>query len=534
MDVPNQLVRRLVLGVILAAALALRLKGIHNPILDHPGWRQGDTAAIARNFAQLDYNPLHPQVDYNGPPPNYVELELQIVPFAAATLYKVFGVHEIFGRLISVAFSLGTVGVLYFFGRWLFASEVAGFGAALAFALYPGSVYYGRTFTPDTTMIFFLTAALFTAVRWIVEDGSWGKRLWWSMGLGAFALLAKPVAAAGLIALPFVMIERSGWAGAPRKPQYWALLAAITVPYAAYDAYVASIAQWHWASGITRKHVVPLLKEHLSSPGGLRSGLQTLWDRLGMLPATMLGGVGVLLAAAGVVAGKRARSRALLYAWLGGALLYTFTVVAYEKVDYYLYVFLPLAALWTGGLAARAADRLPATGAARAAGLGAAAIAAGALLVTGRSAVARYYDYKGQNYVNAQALDATLDKNALVVMGHYDPSILYYINRKGWQEDPGIWTPFDEESAIRKGSRYFIAVEKNRFEANQDLAAWMERFPLRNERALWPVYETDPGKMLSGSEQRWQRYRAHERALGKKGTADLPHGALPPEAQPQP
>jgi hypothetical protein len=162
LDVPNQLVRRLVLGVILAAALALRLKGIHNPILDHPGWRQGDTAAIARNFAQLDYNPLHPQVDYNGPPPNYVELELQIVPFAAATLYKVFGVHEIFGRLISVAFSLGTVGVLYFFGRWLFASEVAGFGAALAFALYPGSVYYGRTFTPDTTMIFFLTAALFT------------------------------------------------------------------------------------------------------------------------------------------------------------------------------------------------------------------------------------------------------------------------------------------------------------------------------------------------------------------------------------
>ncbi len=44
---------------------------------------------------------------YNGPPPNYVELELQIVPFLAAALYKVFGVHEIFGRLITLAFSLG-------------------------------------------------------------------------------------------------------------------------------------------------------------------------------------------------------------------------------------------------------------------------------------------------------------------------------------------------------------------------------------------------------------------------------------------
>ena len=71
----------------------LRLKGIHNPIFDHPGWRQGDTAAIARNFALLQYNPLFPQTDYNGPPPNYVELELQIVPFLAATLgHSVLGV----------------------------------------------------------------------------------------------------------------------------------------------------------------------------------------------------------------------------------------------------------------------------------------------------------------------------------------------------------------------------------------------------------------------------------------------------------
>ena len=78
----------------------LRLKGIHDPIFDHPGWRQGDTAAIARNFAQLQYNILFPQTDYDGPPPNYVDRELQIVPFLAATLYKLFGVHEVFGRLI--------------------------------------------------------------------------------------------------------------------------------------------------------------------------------------------------------------------------------------------------------------------------------------------------------------------------------------------------------------------------------------------------------------------------------------------------
>ncbi len=85
----------LALTLILLLGLALRLYHVHSPILDHPAWRQGDEAAIARNFFELRNNIFYPQTDYDGPPPNYVELELQIVPFAAAQLYRVFGVHEI-------------------------------------------------------------------------------------------------------------------------------------------------------------------------------------------------------------------------------------------------------------------------------------------------------------------------------------------------------------------------------------------------------------------------------------------------------
>ncbi len=357
MDVPDKRFERIALGAILLLALLLRLQGIHNPILDHPGWRQGDMAAVARNFAQLEFNPLRPQTDYDGPPPNYVELELQIVPFLAAIGYKLFGVHEIFGRLITIGFSLGTLPVLYLFGRWLFRSEAAGLVAALAFAVYPGSVYYGRTFTPDATMVFFLTAALYASARWIQEDGAWSRRFAVAAGLCAFALLAKPVAAAGLIAIPAMMIEREGLLAALRRPQNWALLACMVVPYALYDRYVSSIAEWHWASGITKVHVLPLLRTHLTSLGGVVDGLRTLWDRLGLLHATMLG-AGTALAAFGAIAGARSRSPVLLWTWLGGGLAYTYVVLAYEKVDYYLFLLLPLAALWTGGLAARAAARL--------------------------------------------------------------------------------------------------------------------------------------------------------------------------------
>src|SRR5579863_9713794 len=137
---------RLVLAAILALGMLLRLYDLHDPIIDHPGWRQGDEAAIARNFAQLHDDIRYPQTDYDGPPPNYVELELQIVPFAAAQLYRMFGVHEVFARLLVIAFSLGTVVLLFAFGRELFGVR-AGLIAALLFAVAPGAVYYGRTIT---------------------------------------------------------------------------------------------------------------------------------------------------------------------------------------------------------------------------------------------------------------------------------------------------------------------------------------------------------------------------------------------------
>ena len=202
----------------------MRLRGIHGPILDHPGWRQGDTAAIARNFATLDLNPFHPQTDYDGPPPNYVELELQIVPFLAALLYKLFGVHEIFGRLISIGFSLGTIVVAGFFARWMFASRLAGCAAALAFAIYPGSVYYGRTFTPDTTMTFFLCAAVFAGARWIdgPAEPRFGRRFWTAALLTAAALLAKPVAAVALVPIVALIVARRGMGGTIRSPETYA------------------------------------------------------------------------------------------------------------------------------------------------------------------------------------------------------------------------------------------------------------------------------------------------------------------------
>jgi 4-amino-4-deoxy-L-arabinose transferase-like glycosyltransferase len=506
---------RIGLGAILLVALILRLNGLHNPILDHPGWRQGDTASIAKNFATLQYNILYPQTNYNGPPPNYVELELQIVPIIAATLYKIFGVHEVFGRLTSIAFSLGTVAVLGFFARWLFASEIAGLLAALFFAIMPGSFFYGRTFTPDTTMVFFMTAAVFVIARMLVDDETWSwRRITGATALLALAFLAKPVSLAAIVPIAALIVQRAISGRTFRTlPIASMLLISFGLLYA-YDRAVASHAEWHWASGITTLHVLPALAASFQNLHAFHAKLTLFQQVLTMLSTTMIGPVITALAILGLIFMPAAtRSRTLLWGWLVGGLAYTYVVVTVERVDYYMYLLLPLAALTSAGFITRLAQAF--AGSAFGKSVRYALLVFGILALAGtvyqnHAIAAPYYRYNRHVYRNAVALNATLAPNTLIVMGHYDPSVLYYIGRYGWEEDPYLWTPFDEQSAIRKGARYFIAIEKNRFYRNVELCAWMQRFPVMNPKAQWPVYETDPALVKPDAEKQWRAFRNAE------------------------
>ncbi len=506
---------RIGMGAILLIALALRLGGIHNPILDHPGWRQGDTASIAKNFATLQYNIFYPQTNYNGPPPNYVELELQIVPIIAATLYKIVGVHEVIGRLTSIAFSLGTVAVLGFFARWLFASEIAGLFAALLFAIMPGSFFYGRTFTPDTTMVFLLTCALYVITRMLVDEETWSnRRTAGATALLTLAFLAKPVSLAALIPIGALIIERA----VSGRTLRWAPLALLLViPLAVlygYDRAVAAHAEWHWASGITTLHVLPALAGSFQSLHALHVKFTLFEQVLGMLAYTMTGPAITALAILGFIFMPAAtRSRTLLWGWLAGGLAYTYVVVTVERVDYYMYLLLPLAALSGAAFLTRLTSAIvnrPLDNAVKYGAAAAGVLALAGIVYQNLEIVKPYYAYNKQVYRNAIALNAMLAPGALIVMGHYDPSVLYYIGRYGWEEDPYLWTPFDEQSAIRKGARYFIAIEKNRFNRNVELCAWMQRFPIVNTRAQWLVYITDPARVKPGAEKQWRAFRNAE------------------------
>jgi 4-amino-4-deoxy-L-arabinose transferase-like glycosyltransferase len=496
-----------------AVGLVLRLHGIHAPLLDHPGWRQGDTAAIARNFAQLNGNIFFPQTEYNGAPPNYVELELQIVPFLASLLYRVFGVHEIFGRAIAIAFGVGTIAVVGFYARWLFTSAFAGIVAMALYAIFPGTIYYARTFQPDGAMVFFLTAALYAWSRWIIDEE--GRS--WSGGivacvLLATAFLAKPVALIALVPIVALIVVRVGLRHLASYRLVVAALVLSLVPLALYQPYVAAHAEWHWSSGIMKLHVIPSFAHAFTNGHAfVRKGIDFV-KALRMLATTMLGPVGVLLLIAGFALPLQSKANAMLWGWLAAGVAYVYVVLTVERVDYYLYPIVPLGALVGASAIVWLVERFATTPDLRRIAIGVLAVAWLGTLWLDRRLIAPYYVWNRNVYTRSLALDRTLAPDALIVMGHYDPSIMYYIRRKGWMEDPYLWTPFDEQSAIRKGARYFIAVEPKRLARNVELSHWLERFPLLDPAATWPVYETDPAKVLPGAEARWQDFRRREKS----------------------
>nr|MDQ2681065.1 hypothetical protein [Candidatus Eremiobacteraeota bacterium] len=60
--------------------------------------------------------------------------------------------------------------------------------------------------------------------------------------------------------------------------------------------------------------------------------------------------------------------------------------------------------------------------------------------------------------------------------------------------------------------RAFIAIEKNRFNRNLELCAWMQRFPVLNSNAKWIVYNTNPAAIKPRAEADWHAFRTAEAA----------------------
>jgi hypothetical protein len=139
---------------ILLFAIYLRSQYLTLPMAEAHRWREVTNADIARNFYERSMNLFYPQVNWGGAQQPYVGMEFPLLQYIAALLYYPFGESAVIGRLISMAFSIGTAIVIFAIGRRLFG-VAAGRAAAFLFAISPSAVFFGRFFISDTPMVFF-------------------------------------------------------------------------------------------------------------------------------------------------------------------------------------------------------------------------------------------------------------------------------------------------------------------------------------------------------------------------------------------
>lgn len=316
-----------------------RAADLRHPI-DRPSWREADDAGIARNFYREGMNPFYPRVDWRGTTPGYAEMELPVYPWSIAVLYKLFGYHEDFPRLLSYLISLAAMLVFFKLARYLLPPTGA-FAASLFFVLNPVAINLATWIQPDGLMFLCYTLAVYAFLRWLDSD-SW-KYYALAIAATAFAILAK--ATAGHIGLLFtvLLLNRKGWK-AVRQPRVLLFALLALLPAALWYQHARSFwkiygnslgvsNEYHWAGW-------DLFTDPSFVTGIWRQEILHIW-----MPT------GLVLAAVGVLLGKSERAVKVSLAWLFSIFVY-YLIVARTSADdwafYYHIVSLPPVALLVG------------------------------------------------------------------------------------------------------------------------------------------------------------------------------------------
>jgi hypothetical protein len=451
----SRLSQRQEVFLILLVAVAVRLWDCNAPYIDGHWIKQLQVAPIAKNFYLHGYRILWPQTDYSADRPTYIEIEFQLVSFLTALLYKVFGLHEWVGRLVTVAFSLGTMLLLWrLLARYL-GERPAEWGL-LFYAFAPSSWYYSRALMSEPAMLFFSVGVVYCFGRYLGTTGvspvvggdgrdarpTGSPALWFLLTAlcGALAFLVKLPAVLLLLPLAYLAWDRWGRRFVAR-PAVWLLLAVTLAPALAYywhakhniGAHYFTVGvgfgggMWFAVKDFTRPGnyslmLMRLLKDHLTAVGMalLPMGLFLPVGRASRPPRLEASG------ATGETPVVPGTAPYLFPVWLGAVLLY-FAVVSggnLRQTYYQLPILLPAA-----GLIGLAWDRLVQS---RVLTRWANAVLVALFLALCVWGVQPFYEPYTPILEASAALDRMDPSGRAVVIFPPGYGCLYYFHRPGW------------------------------------------------------------------------------------------------------
>lgn len=342
---------KLVACLIIAVGVLLRMRDVGSLPVESQSWRQNDTAALARNYAEEGYRLFYPTIDWRGHTVGYVESELSIYAFTVALAYGFFGEHEIFARLITIAAWALAAWLVFLIGRRAFGKRASIFGLAFFAFWSPFSIFLGRAIMGDLPAQTFAIFAIYFALRWQDE----GKLKWFVLamaGAAAAALSKLPLLYIG-VPLAAIVIQKEHM-GALGRPRNW--IGAIAV--------LGIVGGWYWHAhqigletgmnlGFVTKNSLftkgaPDTNQWISDPAFL-ANIGVYQGFLYNFTWRLLTTFGLILTIGGLLLPRRSKVEIPILFWVLGVVIY-FLVAAPTVLwsDYYTIALLPPAALYVG------------------------------------------------------------------------------------------------------------------------------------------------------------------------------------------
>ena len=476
--------QKILVGLVLLAALVVRVVAMDAPMLDRTNWKEIDYLAVSSNYREHGYNFFRPEITWPAEPPRATAMELPVVPYLASLLYALFGFNVYSARLVTLlSFLVMSVYVFRLTKREL--GPLVGLSAMTASLVMPLYHEFGHTLFSDPAMLAASVAALFYFAEWVDR----GRRLDWVLAVVSFSLAVALKLEPLYLLLPLLWIacRKNGWK-LKRYGGFIAFVACSMLLPLAWYAYAYFLARTSidvfgvfggqsTAGGHNKFQTVKML----SSSAWYRTMYERVaWDILGGRP-------GLLLCMAGMAAAAILRRGGLFFFYLLAVCVY-FALVAEGQLDapYRQLAIIPALSVFVGfGAVAlmtlpsalrMTLEAKPLAARRRRAQL----VLAASLVLLVVSAVRQRNVIFRDPTVPAEpvrwALAEVIRRNAapgslLVTAGEYSihvggndlsPLIYYYSGLQGWTlERPG-WTKERVEELVQKGATHFVATDMQR------------------------------------------------------------------------
>ena len=448
--------------LVFTIGFAIRCIAIDSPLVDFSYNRQVFTASIARNFYHFGFNISYPEIDFAGDQPGYIEVEFQFYTLLVALLYKIFGIHEWLGRLVSVIFWSGSFWYLAALIKKFLGKNCSLFGL-MFYCLSPLGIYYSRTFMPDSAMIFFSVGLIYYFSCWIENDRNTNLAL--ATFFAALAFLVKvPTLYLGLPLL-YLTWQKFGIRMFINK-RLWLFLVLSLLPallwyYHAHQIYLTyhnTMGIWSGSSGKWGSLSLWLDKSFYQAI------FHRLWGIVMTPPGFLLFVLGLFL--------KTDKERGYLFHfWLVGLVIYTFILgEANMMQEHYQLPLVPVAAIFIGKSLALIGDYKAMKDSIFDSKIFKVFIAIifFLLAILSFKELSPHYQVETPILEAARTVSRMSNKtDLLITYGDHDPAILYYAERKGWSIMD--IKPEAIETLRQRGAKYLVLRPKTLLSTAKDL-----------------------------------------------------------------